>query len=347
MEAVALGLVGCGVIGRRHAEIAADLGGCRLAAIADPDPAVAAFATRLGADHVPDLPTMLAGHRLDGVILATPTPAHADGAQAVIAAGLPVLIEKPIADGLDAARRITAAADAARVPVLVGHHRRHSPIVAATRDLLRAGEIGRLLAVNLLWAVRKPDSYYAVDWRTKPGAGPVLTNMIHEIDLLRFVCGEIVAVTAETGRRARGLAVEDTAVALLRFADGAVATLLATDAAPSPWSWDGATGENTGLAMARENYLRFLGDQGSLEFPDLHLWRYPPDIDEPGWQRPLARHGRIVRPDDPYRRQLCHFLAVIRGEERPVSDGADATRSLAATLAIHHAALSCGTVTLA
>ena len=75
----------------------------------------------------------------------------------------------------------------------------------AAREILRSGEIGELVGVSGLWAVRKPDAYYEIEWRRKPGGGPVLINLIHDIDMLRFCCGEIESVYAENRLRPQGV----------------------------------------------------------------------------------------------------------------------------------------------
>lgn len=85
------------------------------------------------------------------------------------------------------------------------------------------------------------------------------------------------------------------------------------------------------------------GTAGSLSLPRLDLWRYG---DQPGWHAPLCHERIEVAQADPYAEQLRHFVRVLRGEELPVSSGADATRTLAATLAVHEAARTLGVVRL-
>ena len=101
------------------------------------------------------------------------------------------LVEKPVTAALDEGRRLVDEAAAAGVPVLVGHHRRYHPRIKRLWKLVKGGAIGSLIGVSLLWAVKKPDAYYDIVWRTRTGGGPVLTNLIHEIDTLRYICGEI------------------------------------------------------------------------------------------------------------------------------------------------------------
>ena len=109
-----------------------------------------------------------------------------------------LLIEKPIADTLEQAHRILKVADEAGIRILVGHHRRHNLLINKARSLVQGGAIGKLVAVSVLWTLLKPADYYRVEWRCRrPGGGPTLINLIHEIDSLRFVCGEIRQVYAQ------------------------------------------------------------------------------------------------------------------------------------------------------
>jgi predicted dehydrogenase len=165
----------------------------------------------------------------------------------------------------------------------------------------------------------------------------VLINLIHDIDDLRFICGEIATVHAFCSNAVRGLAVEDTAAVALHFAGGALGTMIVTDAAAAPWSWEITSGESSLYPQSPENCYLFAGTEGSLSVPKLELWRYK---GEKGWSAPLSCDRIEVSLTDPQARQLRHFRRVIRGEEAPRISGADATRTLAVTLAVHRAAES-------
>jgi predicted dehydrogenase len=330
--AVRIGVVGAGWIGRRHAQYCAEEPAAVLVGIADPANDAASLAHEFGVPHYRSLENMLDAQRVDGIIVAVPTPLHFKVAMTAIQRGIAVLIEKPITEHPAEVTELIATANSTGSKILVGHHRRHNPVVQQARDIVRS-ELGRLLAVNVLWAVLKPHSYFEPQWRRIAGAGPVLTNLVHDVDLLRFMCGEIVNVTAAISRSARGHEVEDTVAVLVHFESGALGTITGCDASPSPWSWDANSGENPAIPVNRENSYRFLGSDASLEFPDLHLWRYRVE-GEAGWTRPISREGRIVMPQDAYRRQLRHFCRVINEHEEPLVSAEDARRSLQVTAAI-------------
>jgi len=107
-------------------------------------------------------------------------------------------VEKPVGVNLDEVRALVEASRRHDVPVLVGHHRRHNPLIAKAHQVIADGKLGRLINVTALWQLQKPDSYFDTPWRREPGAGFLLTNLIHDLDLLRHLCGEVVQVQAFT-----------------------------------------------------------------------------------------------------------------------------------------------------
>ncbi len=335
MAPLRIAIAGAGVIGRTHIRAALAEPACRLVGIADPDRASLAAAPSAEVPRFADLPAMLDATRPEAVILATPNVLHVPMALACIARSLPVLVEKPIADTVADAAALTDTAARAGVPVLVGHHRRHNPIIARAREIIAGGRLGRVLTATVLCNLLKPDVYFDVVWRRQAGGGPVLINLIHEIDLLRHLLGEIAEVQALTANLARGLAVEDSAAVLLRFAAGTLAAITLTDAAAAPWSWDLAAGENPAFRGAPAVSHMFAGTDASLSLPDLTLWQYP---GARGWHAELAQETVAPAPADPYAAQLRHFIAVARGAAAPLVSAADATRTLATTLAVHRAA---------
>lgn len=339
-----IGLIGAGMIGRKHVDYLRASPDCDLAAIADPSPAADAIATEHDVACHANFENMMDEEMLDGVVIAAPNDLHEAAGIAAAARGLPMIVEKPIAADLAAAARLTAAADEAKVPLLVGHHRRYNPRAQRARSLVRGGALGRLVAVNTVWCVRKPERYFDATWKRMPGGGPVLINLIHEIDMLRFTCGEITEVMALSSNAMRGFDVEDSAAMAFRFENGALGTVLISDVAPSPWSWEQATGENHPTFPANEeNPSRFFGTEAAMTFPRLEIWRHDGATD---WHSPIASEEMALPEVDVYSEQIAHFARVIRGEEQPIITGEDASRSLAATLAVIEAARTNKVVTL-
>ncbi|KJH79933.1 Gfo/Idh/MocA family protein [Stutzerimonas stutzeri] len=332
-----IALVGAGIMGRQHIEIIARSAEAQLCAIADPDPQAQALAATHGVSWFADPAAMLEGARPDAVIIANPNPLHVDTAVQCLQRGVPVLVEKPVGTSLSQARRLVEVGEQTGVPVLVGHHRRHNPLIARTRQLLDEGALGRLTTVTALWQLQKPDSYFDIPWRREPGAGMLLTNLIHDLDLLRHLCGEVRQVQAFLDNGVRGFGNEDSAAAILRFESGAVGTLTASDAVAAPWSWELDSGENPVYPRQFDQPCYLLaGTRGAISLPQLQRWQYA----QPGagWHQPLLRHSEPVAAGDALTRQFDHFLAVVRGEAAPLIDAADAGRTLALVEAIERAA---------
>ena len=335
-----IAVVGAGAIGRAHAElIASQKDGVALAAIVDPVSSARDLAERLGTCWFGDCEALLKSARPDAAIVATPNATHLPLAREFLSRGLPVLVEKPVAATVADAEALAEASRSSGIPVLVGHHRRHNPIIRSARAMIAQGRLGKLINASVLASFLKPSDYFALEWRRRAGGGPVLINLIHEIDLVRHLCDEIASVQAVTSNAVRGFEVEDSAAVLLRLVNGALVTLTLSDAAPSPWCWDliAREGANYPPQPLPVNSHFICGTEGALTLPRLEYWRYR---GEAGWYKPLdvdiATHDR----GDPYLAQLQHFCRVASGAEPPLVDAEDGTRTLRATLAVHEAARS-------
>lgn len=337
MNPLSIGIVGAGAIGRMHAEVIAGSGFATVAGVADPTEAGRQFCRERGLAWYPDHGALLDAGGIEALIVATPNQTHLDIGLAAIDRGLPALIEKPVAVTVAEGEALAAASAGAGVPVLVGHHRRHNPAIAKAREMVQGGALGRLTNATVLYTFYKHDAYFDLAWRREPGGGPVLINLIHEIDLIRFVCGEVAAVQAVTSGKVRGLPVEDTAAVLLELQNGGLVTISLSDTAVTPWSWDLASGELPNYPpQAKPVNSHFIsGTEGSLALPSLEHWRYD---GEKSWFAGLTHAVLPVEPESPYQRQLRHLLDVTRNGVRPLIDAADATRTLTVTLAVQEAA---------
>ena len=340
MKPLRLAIAGAGLIGRAHAErilaLKARLG-CELVGLADPSPAAAQLAQATGVPLHATLAELLSAARPDGVILATPNALHVPGALECVAAGVAALVEKPVADNLTDARRLIEVVEASGVPVLVGHHRRHSAVLEQSRAVIQGGALGRLVAVMASATFYKPDDYFdAGPWRKVAGGGPILINLIHEIDNLRTLVGEIVEVQAFASNATRGFEVEDTVAINLRFANGALGTFMLSDAAATPRSWEQTSGENkTYDHHGDQDCYVIAGTRGSLQVPTMRQYGY---AGAASWWQPLQRTQHDLPDADPLVRQLEHFAAVVRREAAPRVTVRDATRTLEVTLAVADAA---------
>jgi predicted dehydrogenase len=340
MTDINIGVIGAGLFGRKHIEIMkqeSEKSACRLVAIADPTPEAEIFARELGVPYFKDYEEMLDRVRPQAAIIATPNVLHAAAGIACAERGIHLLVEKPIADTVESARQLIEAAERAGVALLVGHHRRYNPIIAKAREAVREGLLGRITAVSAQWMLLKAEDYFVPAHRRQPGAGPILTNAVHDIDDLRFICDDIVSVQAMSSNAVRRYPVEDTTVVNFRFSGGALGTLTVSDTAVAPWSWELTSGENPFYPRNDENCYLISGTEGALSVPRLELWRYREGT-EKGWNKPLLRELLSVETADPLARQIRHFCAVVRGEAEPIITGRDAVRTLQVVQAVLEAA---------
>ncbi|MEO1841478.1 MAG: Gfo/Idh/MocA family oxidoreductase, partial [Pseudomonadota bacterium] len=218
---------------------------------------------------------------------------------------------------------------------LVGHHRRYSEQIQQTKRMMESGVLGELVGVTGIWAVRKTDAYFEPEWRKQRTSGPVLINLIHEIDTLRYVCGEIVSLSAKVSKGIREHPKEETTALLFEFQSGALGTFLLSDVTPSPWTWEQATGENPNFPKTSQNVYRFIGSKASLDFPNLVLWRHAGN--EPDWLHEISPEVIESEIEDAYVEQIHHFCAVIKSKEEPRINAVDAMKTLKATLAVFEA----------
>jgi predicted dehydrogenase len=334
---VRIAVAGAGLIGQAHIKRILEEPQAELAAIIDPSAKAQDQAASLGVPCFADLETGLQSVKPDGVVIATPNQLHVPNGLTAVKAGVPMLLEKPVSGDVESAMRLVTAAEAAGVSILVGHHHRHSPLIRRAREIVESGQLGQITAVTGLCLFQKPNQGYFDGpgaWRSQPGGGVVLINLIHVIDDLRNICGDVVSVQAAESNAARGFPVEDTAAMILRFASGALGTLVISDAAAAPWSWELTSGENKAYPQTDEFCYLVAGTKGSLSVPRLDVWTHEGD----GWWTPIRSARSIVPEQDPLTLQMHHFCAVVRGETKPVLDARGGTRTLETTLAVKTAA---------
>lgn len=349
-----LGIIGLGVIGKTHLGMLQQTENAEVVAVSDPTPAARDHAAARNVKAYDDHRSMLDAERLDGVVVGTPNAQHVPVALDCVERGVAVLVEKPLAETVESALRLCVAAEARNVPILVGHHRRHNPAVQAMRRAVAEGVIGQPVIATVMYTQLKPKSYFDLGWRRDTASGgPILINLIHEIDLIRFAFGEIDSLQAASGSAVRGFEVEDTAAVLLRFRNGALGTISLSDAAATPFTWDLASGEFDQMTEMTGKLNRqkvsshvFAGTEGSVTLPDLRHFSYRGG-GEAGWLSELSEDALPITPASAYRRQAAHFARVALREEEPLISGRDGMRTLEATLAVKTAAAGGSAVVLA
>jgi UDP-N-acetyl-2-amino-2-deoxyglucuronate dehydrogenase len=251
-----VGILGCGRIAKRHMDLLGHgkIAGARLGAVCDIIPERAAVYGRqfrvAAFEHVQDF---LNQPELDVVAVLTPSGLHSRHAIAAAQARKHVIVEKPMALRLEDADAMIRACDDAGVKLFVVKQNRFNVPVVALREALDAGRFGRLTlgTVRVRWC--RDQAYYDHDeWRgTWQLDGGVLTNQAsHHIDLLEWMMGEVDSVHARSATALADIETEDTAVATVKFRNGALGIIEATTAV-RPKDLEGS--------------LSVLGERGSVE----------------------------------------------------------------------------------
>jgi predicted dehydrogenase len=319
-----IAIIGGGLIGPRHAKSILSNPNTTLIALVDPAPYGPSLASSLKTNYYASLSSLLSSpHRPDAVIICTPNHTHVPLSLELISAGIPVLVEKPISTSIESGLRLISAAKKDNVKVLVGHHRRFNPYLLAAKKVLDEGSLGRVVAVQGIWCLKKPGEYYdgIGEWRRGESGSVVLLNLIHEVDLLQCLLGPIVLVSAFETVKTRGFEAEEGAAILLRFQSGVVGTFILSDSVPSPWNFESGTGENPTIPYVKKEegaggFYRIMGTEGSLSVPDLKRWS------NESWNDVLKTEDLAVdREKIPFDLQVQHFYEVVREGKEPSCTG--------------------------
>ncbi|HZX03990.1 Gfo/Idh/MocA family oxidoreductase [Kribbella sp.] len=322
-------LIGAGAIGTVHARLIDALGDeVALVAVVDQNlERGGKLAEQYGARVYATSAEVYAAEELDAVGICLPSALHADVAIEALRAGKHVIVEKPVDITLAAADRLIAAQRATGLTVSVISQRRFQPPVAQIRAAIDGGALGRVTSGIAESAFFRPQSYYdGDDWRgtlAVDGGGALMNQGIHALDLLVWMLGRPVQVSAQTGRLAHeGIEVEDLAGASIVFESGAIGLMLASTAA----------------YPGRPVRLTIHGDQGTAVLDDDALAYFASANGEP----PAA--AALQGPDDWSEVELAHlaqyrdFIAAVRDGRPPAVTLEAGRRSLATVLAVYESA---------
>ncbi|OJU24924.1 MAG: oxidoreductase [Nitrobacter sp. 62-13] len=273
---IKFGLLGCGRIAKRHSDLlgGGHINGAKLVGVCDVIHERAdVVAARWGVPAFHNLDEFLSQTDIDVISVLTPSGLHAAHAIAIAKAGKHVVVEKPMALRLEDADAMIEACDAAGVKLFVVKQNRFNVPVMKAREALDAGRFGRLIlgTVRVRWC--REQSYYDQDtWRgTWAYDGGVLANQAsHHVDMLEWFFGDVVSVHARGTTALANIEAEDTAVATLRFRNGALGIIEATTAV-RPKDLEGSLSiiaekgavEIGGFAVNQIKHWRFVDEEAS------------------------------------------------------------------------------------
>jgi len=332
-------IIGCGMIARFHARAIQEIPGARVAALVSRTRDNAAkLLAETGIPPCPVFPTIeeaLAAPGVDAVIITTPSGAHREPALASAAARKHVVVEKPLEITGPRCQEIIDACDRAKVRLCTIFPSRFGDANQALKKAVAAGKFGRLTLGETTCKWWRSQAYYEEGgWKgtqALDGGGALMNQAIHNVDLLLWMMGPAVAVSGFTATLAHErIEVEDTAVAVIRFQNGALGVIQAT----------------TSIHPGYPKTIGVHGDRGSavIEQEDVMRWDFTPETEEDKAVRTrfAARVGASGGAADPkaishegHRRQLADFVQAVQDNRPPKVDGREGRRSVDLISAIY------------
>lgn len=342
-------IVGCGMISRFHVKALADVAEARLVALVSRNVANArklAESCHGSVDSYDDLSSVLRRDDVHAVIIATPSGAHLEPAVAAAAAGKHVVVEKPLEITTERCDRIIAACARSGVQLCTIFPSRFADANQALKRAVDGGRFGRLTLGETTCKWWRPQSYYDEGgWKgtqTLDGGGALMNQAIHNVDLLLWMMGTPTHVTGYTATLAHErIEVEDTAVACLRFANGALGVIQAT----------------TSVFPGYPKTIAIHGDKGSavIEQEDVLRWDFTPVTPEDAEVklRFAQRTGASGGASNPaaishvyHARQLHDFVRAIATKTQPLVDGSEGRKAVEVITAIYRSAESGKTIAI-
>jgi UDP-N-acetyl-2-amino-2-deoxyglucuronate dehydrogenase len=335
-QPIGFGIVGSGMISGFHAQAIKDTAGARLVGFAARSPEkAAALAAKHGAPFSTGSVADLVNHPdVQVVCICTPSGVHFEPTMAAIDAGRHVVVEKPVEVTTERVDQIIAAAKAKHVLLASIFQGRFGAGASTVKAALEAGRLGRMVLASASVKWHRTDAYYN-GWKgvlALDGGGAVMNQAIHGVDLLQWFAGMPVEVVAYKGNRVHTrIESEDTACALLRFADGAMGTLEATTATWPGWS----------------RRIELCGEHGSIAMEDDRItkWDFREARPEDDAIRKGSDNALGSGAADPgaislegHLRQFANVVAAIRTGEPLAIDGREGRKAVSFVEAIYTSA---------
>ena len=257
MDSVRYGVIGIKGVGGKHVSMAHEHENVELTALVDLDEtAVKAQSQELGVRAFTDYRELLDAGIVDAVSIATPHHLHAIIGLECLKAGVHVFTEKPLANRVSDADAMIETAKTQGLKLCVGHQYRTYRTPQTMKHLIDTGAIGNIMRVLWTWIEFRPESYYARDiWRQTwrhAGGGVLMNQTSHDLDLICWLIGEPVQVSAMIGNQFHQIEVEDVVCANVLFANGAFGSIQLTINQPRGYS-----------------IRQIAGDKGTIAIPDV------------------------------------------------------------------------------
>ena len=325
-EKINISIVGTGLMGLQHIKAIQKAKKANLHSIVDISNNAKNLSKKYKIPLYSNLSELLNSEKLDAVIVATPNQLHEKHTLSFLKNKIPVLLEKPISDNIQSAKKIISSAYKNKTPLLIGYHRRYNSIVSKVKDIIKKGKLGKIVSANVLCWLYKHKAYYKEKWRVSKGGGPLGINLVHDIDMICYLLGSIKYVQAFTTNKTRKFQVEDTATISLIFNSGALCTLNLSDTIVAPWSYELTAGENPAYPITDQSAYMIGGTKGSLQFPNLKYWFYKKE--RSWWNKIFIEEDKNKKDDNTLVNQIDHFADVVSKKVKPKVSGNDGLISL-------------------
>ena len=334
-KAYKVGLIGCGRIGKVHADVIGRVEGLSLGGVCDIDEGKRSlFSDRYGVPGYETHPDLLGDKSLDLIAIATPNGTHYSIAKESFEKGFHVLLEKPITITNEEAEDLIATAAQERVHFFAVKQVRYNPAIRVLRSVLEEGRLGKIFSGSLIVRWTRPQAYFdQSDWRGTRSldGGSFLNQGIHYVDVMQWLMGDVVSVFGRVERCCHRIEIEDLALGLARFESGALGTMEFTINA---------------FPHNLECSLTLLGEKGSVKIAgsamnEITIWEvkdvpkpvipegFPPYVYEGGLYQGSCPNHIYVYQD---------VVKVFRGMDSSYVDGGEALRSLRIVNALYESA---------
>ena len=328
---VHLGLIGAGNISRTHALVASSIPGVKITAVfgSNPEKVKALSAEYQCADYT-DLEKFLAHKPMDIVAIGSPSGLHAQHGIAAARRAIHVLTEKPLDISTARADELISEAAKAHVKLGVFFQDRFKPGIRRLKDCVDSGALGKpiLADARVKW-YRPPDYYKNSRWRGRlaiDGGGALINQAIHTLDLLLWIVGDVLAVQARKSTAFHQIEAEDTLVALLEFANGALGSFIAT----------------TSVYPGYPRQIELSGSEGTLVLGDdritaANLRNSANAQSFESAERAVDDRAAspVISDYRPHQAVLEDFIGAIQSSREPLCNGREGRRSLALVEAIY------------
>jgi predicted dehydrogenase len=346
---IGFGIIGCGMIARFHAAALNEIPDARLVALQSRNSANAAKVNEAVGSQATIYPTVEALLRHPGlavVIICTPSGNHLEPALLAAAAGKHVVVEKPLEITLERCDRLIDACDRAKVKLCTIFPSRFADANVVLKQAVDAGRFGRLtLGETTVKWWRSQQYYDEGGWRgtqALDGGGALMNQAIHNVDLLQWLMGPVREINAFTATLAHErIEVEDTAVASLRFQNGALGVIQATTSVwPGLPKTIGIHGDQGSAVVEQEDLLRWEFAKAAVGDDDIRR-RFAQKVGASGGSSNPAAISHEY-----HRRQLANFVQAIQSGGQPLVDGREGRKAVEIILGIYRSARERSVITL-